>query len=57
MEKTKLFHTDSVFCGISALAMKTNAPTVLKAEAMTTARSNSNNKPLKGYSRTLGSSE
>jgi 2-methylcitrate dehydratase len=28
-ERVKLFHTDSVLCGISALAMKTNAPTVL----------------------------
>jgi len=52
-----MFHTDSVFCGISALAMKTNAPTVLKAEALASAKGNSNNKPLAGYSRTFGSSE
>merc|ERR1719362_943906 len=28
------FHTDSVMCGISALALKTNAPTVLREEAL-----------------------
>lgn len=34
LERTELFHTDSVFCGISALALKTNAPTILRAEAL-----------------------
>ena len=34
-EKVNLFHTDSVLCGISALAMKANAPTLLRREAMT----------------------
>lgn len=34
LERTKLFHTDSVICGISALGLLTNAPTVLKAEAL-----------------------
>lgn len=29
LERTKLFHTDSIICGISALAQKTNAPLVL----------------------------
>lgn len=29
LERCKLFHTDSVLCGLSALALKTNAPTVL----------------------------
>merc|ERR1719333_628035 len=29
-----MFHTDSVMCGISALALKTNAPTVLREEAL-----------------------
>lgn len=28
------FHTDSVMCGVSALALKTNAPTVLREEAL-----------------------
>ena len=34
LERTKLFHTDSVFCGLSALALRTNAPSVLKDEAL-----------------------
>ncbi|MEM1166841.1 MAG: MmgE/PrpD family protein [Planctomycetota bacterium] len=34
LDRTKLFHTDSVFCGLSALALKTNAPTVLRTEAL-----------------------
>jgi len=33
-EKIEMFHTDSVMCGISALALKTNAPTVLRDEAL-----------------------
>ena len=33
LERTKLFHTDAVLCGASALALRTNAPTVLQAEA------------------------
>jgi 2-methylcitrate dehydratase len=34
IKRVTLFHTDSVICGISALAMKTNAPTVLRNEAL-----------------------
>jgi len=34
LDRTELFHTDSVFCGLSALALKTNAPTVLRDEAL-----------------------
>jgi len=33
-ERIEQFHTDSVMCGISALALKTNAPTVLRDEAL-----------------------
>eukprot|EP00811_Abedinium_folium_P024435 NODE_3433_length_2036_cov_21.798848.p1 GENE.NODE_3433_length_2036_cov_21.798848~~NODE_3433_length_2036_cov_21.798848.p1 ORF type:complete len:601 (+),score=194.97 NODE_3433_length_2036_cov_21.798848:145-1803(+) len=33
-EKVEQFHTDSVMCGVSALAMKCNAPTVLREEAL-----------------------
>uniref|UniRef100_A0A0G4F465 Uncharacterized protein n=1 Tax=Chromera velia CCMP2878 TaxID=1169474 RepID=A0A0G4F465_9ALVE len=33
-EKVTQFHTDSVMCGISALSLKTNAPTLLRAEAL-----------------------
>ncbi len=34
LDRVELFHTDSVFCGISALALRTNAPRVLRAEAL-----------------------
>jgi len=34
-QRVEMFHTDSVMCGISALALKTNAPTVLREEALT----------------------
>lgn len=34
LDRTRLFHTDSVFCGVSALAEKTNAPTLLRKEAL-----------------------
>lgn len=33
-EKAEMFHTDSVMCGVSALALKTNAPVVLREEAL-----------------------
>ena len=32
-DRVELFHTDSVVCGLSALALSCNAPTVLRAEA------------------------
>jgi 2-methylcitrate dehydratase len=34
LERTNLFHTDAVVCGVSAIALGTNAPTVLRQEAM-----------------------
>ena len=34
LERTELFHSDAVICGLSALACKTNAPTILRAEAL-----------------------
>ncbi|MCC5822570.1 MAG: MmgE/PrpD family protein [Planctomycetes bacterium] len=34
LERTNLFFTDAVLCGLSALALKTNAPTVLREEAL-----------------------
>ena len=34
LERTRLFHTDAVLCGASALALRANAPTVLRAEAL-----------------------
>jgi 2-methylcitrate dehydratase len=33
-EHVKVFHTDSVMCGVSSLALKTNAPTLLRKEAL-----------------------
>ena len=33
-ERTRLFHTDSVLCGISAIAQKTNAPNLFRNEAI-----------------------
>ncbi|MGP1347644.1 MAG: MmgE/PrpD family protein [Phycisphaerales bacterium] len=34
LSRTEKFHTDSVFCGISALALRTNAPVILRDEAL-----------------------
>lgn len=34
LRRVELFHTDSVVCGLSALALRTRAPTVLKDEAL-----------------------
>ncbi len=34
LEKTNLFFTDATICGLSALALGTNAPTVLRNEAL-----------------------
>ncbi|GAB4387255.1 MAG: hypothetical protein Kow0022_18810 [Phycisphaerales bacterium] len=34
LERTRLFHTDAVLCGLSALALQTNAPRVLRQEAL-----------------------
>ncbi len=34
LDRAELFHTDSVFCGLSALALGTNAPTILRHEAL-----------------------
>ena len=33
-ERVSLFHTDSVLCGISSIALKTNAPNILRDEAI-----------------------
>ncbi len=34
LERTEMFHTDAVLCGLSALALGTNAPTLLRDEAL-----------------------
>lgn len=57
IERTKLFHTDSVLLGLSALALRTNAPTVLKNEALSfEKRSINKSKKQKWYARCFGSS-
>ncbi len=33
LERTNMFHTDAVLCGVSAIALGTNAPVVLRQEA------------------------
>ena len=33
--RVEQFHTDSVICGISALALRSNAPNILRDEAIT----------------------
>lgn len=54
IERVKLFHTDSVICGLSALALRTNAPSVLKNEAMTYT---SNTSSQKGFAKCFGSKQ
>ncbi|MGD1915985.1 MAG: MmgE/PrpD family protein [Phycisphaerales bacterium] len=34
LDRTNLFYTDACLCGVSALALRTNAPTILRAEAL-----------------------
>jgi len=34
LAKTRLLHTDAVLCGASALALRTNAPAILRKEAL-----------------------
>jgi 2-methylcitrate dehydratase len=55
LERVKLFHTDSVVCGLSALAFKTNAPTILRKEAIDFYKVSGANSQFK--SRVFGSSE
>jgi 2-methylcitrate dehydratase len=40
LNRTKRFHTDAVLCGASALALHTNAPTLLRNEALQYADAN-----------------
>ncbi|CAN5729650.1 hypothetical protein BH11PLA1_BH11PLA1_05860 [soil metagenome] len=35
LERTNMFHVDATLCGLSALALGTNAPTILRDEALT----------------------
>lgn len=57
IERTKLFHTDSVICGISALALRCNSPTILKNEAILYEKRSTNlTKKMKYFARCFGSS-
>ena len=38
LRRVELFHADAVLCGLSALALRTNAPTLLREEALSYAR-------------------
>jgi 2-methylcitrate dehydratase len=55
-DRTKMFHTDSVVCGISALALRTNAPTLLRKEALDYYKYNNTSQKV-FRSRVFGSSE
>ena len=55
MDRTKLFHTDAVVCGLSAIALKTNAPSVLRNEALQFYPGNANGGV--GFSKVLGSEQ
>lgn len=57
IERVKLFHTDSVVCGLSALALKTNAPSVLKNEALQNNRRFKSLKSKPGFAKIFGSSD
>lgn len=59
IERVKLFHTDSVVCGLSALALRTNAPSVLKNEALqySSKTKSANPKPKAGYAKVFGSND
>ena len=57
LERTKLFHTDAVICGLSALALKTNAPTVLRNEALNEYPGPKSKSSVRGFSKVLGSNK
>ncbi len=55
IDRVKLFHTDSVICGLSALAEKTNAPTILRNEAFQYAEPIGAQQNKTGFARVFGS--
>ena len=56
LERTKLFHSDALLCGLSAIAQRTNAPTVLREEALEYSLPDSTGESVKkGYARVFGS--
>jgi 2-methylcitrate dehydratase len=50
LDRTILFFTDSVVCGLSAIALGTNAPTILRDEALETAGRGKRGVPVFGSS-------
>lgn len=58
-ERTKLFHLDSVICGVSAIAFGTNAPLVLRKDALRVTRyvapGDDKTRPKSGYAKIFGS--
>ncbi len=48
IERTNLFHIDACLCGVSALALGTNAPTILREEALRYAA------PARGFGTAAG---
>lgn len=56
-DRVSLFHTDSVICGVSAIALKTNAPNILRDEAISLYSVNPDKKdtPNSYFSKCIGS--
>ena len=54
-QRVKLFHTDSVLCGLSALALRTNAPTILRAEALNLPIKTKKSGSINGIGKVFGS--
>lgn len=56
-DRVSLFHTDSVICGVSAIALKTNAPNILRDEAIGLYSVNPDKKdaPNSYFSKCIGS--
>lgn len=54
-ERLKLFHTDAMMCAISALAMKTNSPTILYKQARKRQTSGAVTKAKEGFAKVFGS--
>lgn len=54
LDKTRQFNTDATLCGLSALALGTNAPTILRNEALQYATPDGDNGPGLGKSKHHG---
>lgn len=54
-DRVRLFHSDSVICGVSALALRTNAPNILRDEAINAYSINPDKKNVISLSKCFGS--